>query len=149
MNITLLVVWLIAVVVFAIVEIVTIQLVAIWFAVGAVCGMAACSFGLPLWAQLMIFGVVSLILLLLTRPFVKKFLSVKTVSTNADRLVGKVAVVTQEICNSELRGTVKVSGVTWTARSEDGKNIDEGEKVEIKSIESVKLIVSRLKEGNH
>lgn len=144
MNITWLVIWLVAVIIFAVVEIVTFQLVAIWFAVGAVCGMAACTFGAPFWAQLLIFGVMSLILLLLTRPFVKKFLSVKHVNTNADRLIGKVALVTQSICNLESRGTVKYSGVTWVARSKDGADIDEGEKVSIESIESVKLIVSKL-----
>lgn len=144
MNTTWLVIWLIAAILFAIFEIATIQLVAIWFAVGAVCSMVACSLGAPVWVQIFVFGVVSLILLLLTRPLVKKFLKVKHVKTNADRLIGKTAIVTQSICNLKAQGTVIFSGLTWTARSEDGTDIETGEKVEIKSIEGVKLIVASL-----
>jgi Membrane protein implicated in regulation of membrane protease activity len=143
MNITLLIVWLIAVIVFAVAEIVTIQLVAIWFAVGAVCSMVACSFGAPFWVQLLVFGVVSLILLLLTRPLVKRFIKVKHERTNADRLIGRTALVTQRISNPESRGTVTISGVTWTARSADGAEIAEGEKAVIRQIEGSKLIVSK------
>lgn len=142
MEITWLIIWLAAVVVFAVVEIVTIQLVAIWFAVGAVCAMAACTLDAPLGVQFLVFGVVSLVLLLLTRPLVKRYIKVKAVRTNADRLIGKFAVVEQDICNLESRGAVKVSGVTWTARSEDGSDIKAGEKVEIREIKGSKLIVS-------
>ena len=141
MNTTWLIIWLVAVIVFAVVEIATIQLVAIWFSVGAVCGMLACSLGAPEWVQLLVFGVVSLILLLLTRPFVKRFLNFKHVRTNADRLIGRIAIVTQSVCNLESRGAVIISGLTWTARSEDGTDIEEGEKVIIKAIEGSKLIV--------
>lgn len=144
MNISLLIFWFVAVIVFAVVELVTFQLVAIWFAIGGVCGMAACSLGAPFWVQLLVFGTISLILLAATRPFVKRFLKVKHVHTNADRLIGKTAVVTQSINNLESRGAVTISGITWTARSDDGSAIDEGEKVRILRIEGVKLIVSRL-----
>jgi membrane protein implicated in regulation of membrane protease activity len=144
MGTTWLIIWLVAVIVFAVVELATFQLVAIWFAVGGVCSMAACSLGAPDWVQLLVFGVTSLILLLATRPFVKKFLNLKYVRTNADRLVGRTAIVTQGICNLEARGTVIISGITWTARSADGEDIEAGEKVQIKSIEGVKLIVSNI-----
>lgn len=143
MNMTLLIVWLIAVVVFAVAEIVTFQLVAIWFAVGAVGSMVACSFGAPFWVQLLVFGVVSLILFFLTRPFVKRFIKVKHERTNADRLIGRTAIVTENISNLESRGTVTISGVTWAARSEDGSEIPEGEKAVIRQIEGSKLIVSK------
>lgn len=139
---TWLIIWLIAVVFFSVVEIVTFQLVAIWFALGSVCSMVAYSLGAPLWVQLMVFGAVSLFLLLLTRPAVKKFLNIKHVRTNADRLIGKTAVVTEDICNVESRGAVKISGITWNARSEDGEDIKSGDHVIIKNIEGVKLIVS-------
>lgn len=142
MNTTWLIIWLVAVVVFAVVEILTVQLVAIWFSVGAICSMVAFSLGAPEWIQLLVFGVVSLILLLLTRPFVKKFINFKHVSTNADRLVGRTAIVTQSVCNLEARGAVIISGLTWTARSEDGTDLKEGDKVIIKAIEGSKLIVS-------
>jgi len=101
MNTTWLVIWFAAVVLFAVFEMATASLVAIWFAVGAVCSMAACSLGAPVWVQIIVFGVVSLTLLLLTRPLVKKFLKVKHVRTSADRLIGRTAIVTQSLCNLE------------------------------------------------
>lgn len=144
MDLTWLIIWLVVTVVFAIIELATIQLVAIWFSIGAVCSMIACSFGAPIWVQLLVFGIVSFILIICTRPFVKKFLSVKHVSTNADRLIGKVAIVTQDIVNLKNEGAVKISGVTWTAVSESGNEIKSGKKVRINKIEGVKLIVSEI-----
>lgn len=144
MDLTWLIIWLVVTVVFAIIELATIQLVAIWFSIGAVAAMIAYSFGAPIWVQIVIFAIVSFILVISTRPFVKKFLSVKHVSTNADRLIGKIAVVTQDICNLKATGSVKISGVTWTARSADGSDIKEGREVRINSIEGVKLIVSEV-----
>lgn len=143
METQLLIIWLIAAVVLGVAEIATVQLVAIWFAIGAVAAMAVCSVGLPLWVQILVFGVVSLILLLLTRPFVKKVLKMRHVNTNADRLIGKIVTVTETIGEREKRGTVKYSGVTWNAVSEDGHIIKKGEEVEIKAIEGSKLIVSK------
>lgn len=144
MNVTWLLIWFIAVIVFAVVEILTIQLTSIWLAVGAVAGMAACTFGAPLYVQLLVFAVVSLILLAVTRPFVKKFIKMKEVKMNAGRLVGMTAVVTEDICNEKAQGAVKISGVTWTARSEDGPDIAAGEKVIIRKIEGSKLIVKSI-----
>lgn len=143
MNTTILLFWLIAVIVFGVAEIFTIQLTAIWFSIGSVAGMVACSFGAPLPIQLLAFAIVSLILLALTRPFVRRFLTMREVRTNADRLIGKTALVTEDIRNLEAHGAVIYSGVTWTARSEDGSNITKGEKVTIQKIEGSKLIVSK------
>lgn len=144
MNVTWLVIWFMAVIVFAVIEILTIQLTSIWLAVGAVAGMAACTFGAPLYVQLLVFAVVSLILLAVTRPFVKKFIKMKEVKMNAGRLIGMTAVVTEDICNEKAQGAVKISGVTWTARSEDGSDIAAGEKVTINKIEGSKLIVTSM-----
>jgi membrane protein implicated in regulation of membrane protease activity len=144
MNTTWLVIWLVAVVVFAVVEIATFQLVAIWFSMGAVGSMIAFSLGAPFWVQLLVFGVVSLILLVLTRPLVKRFIKVNHVRTNVDRLIGRTAVVTQSICNLESRGAATISGITWSARSDDGSDIKAGDKVIIKEIEGSKLIVSAI-----
>lgn len=144
MNVTWLIIWFAAVIVFAVVEVLTIQLTSIWLAIGAVAGMAACTFGAPLYVQLLAFAIVSLILLICTRPFVRKFIKMKEVKTNADRLVGMTAIVTEDICNEKAQGAVKISGITWTARSEDGSKIAAGEKVIIRKIEGSKLIVIRM-----
>lgn len=148
MNVTQLVLWLIAALVFAVVELATVQLTAVWLAVGAVAGMVASSLGAPLWVQFTVFAAVSAVLLVLTRPFVRRFLRMKEVRTNADRLIGRVAKVTEEIDNSVPSGAVVYSGVTWTARSESGDRVVAGEEVEIRRIEGSKLIVSRIPAKN-
>ena len=63
--------------------------------------------------------------------------------TNADRLIGETAVVTAAIDNLAAKGEVTVKGQIWTARSEDGEAIGSGERVTVKKIEGVKLIVSK------
>ncbi|HEX3027555.1 MAG TPA: NfeD family protein [Clostridia bacterium] len=136
--------WLVAVILLAIIEIATTQLVAIWMAVGGVGALVACSFNASVLTQFLIFIAISAALLLLTRPMVKKFLTVKQVRTNADRLIGGIATVTEEIVNDESRGEAKIGGVTWMARSLDGEKIPPDQKVQVERIEGAKLIVSKL-----
>lgn len=143
MNVTQLTLWLAAALILAVIEMATVQLTAVWLAVGAVAAMAAASLRAPVWMQIAVFSAVSIVLLILTRPFVRRFLHMKEVRTNADRLIGKVAKVTEEIDNLASRGAVAYSGVTWTARSEDGEKIGVGVNVEIQKIEGSKLIVNR------
>jgi membrane protein implicated in regulation of membrane protease activity len=135
--------WLVAVVLLAIVEIVTFQLVAIWIAIGGVCALAANSLNQPEWVQFTVFIVVSAVLLIFTRPICKKFLSTKKVSTNADRHIGTIAVVTEDIDNLAQTGRAVISGVPWMARSVDKSLIKAGESVRVERIEGVKLIVSK------
>lgn len=142
MDTTWLIIWLAAAVVFGIVELATIQLVSIWLAIGSVAAMIACTLGVPAWVQILVFGVVSAVFLILTRPFVKKVIKIKHVSTNADRMIGKTVVVTEKI-SKDSNGAVVYSGVTWTAKSENGEEIQTGEEVEIKAIEGSKLIVAK------
>lgn len=142
LDTTWLIIWLAAAVVFGIVELATIQLVSIWLAIGSVAAMIACTLGVPAWVQILVFGVVSAVFLILTRPFVKKVIKIKHVSTNADRMIGKTVVVTEKI-SKDSNGAVVYSGVTWTAKSENGEEIQTGEEVEIKAIEGSKLIVAK------
>lgn len=140
--------WLIAVVALAIIELATMQLVAIWIAVGGVCALVAQTLGCPLWAQFAVFIAVSALLLVLTRPICRRFLTVKKVSTNADRLIGTVAVVSEDIDNLAQTGRAQISGVSWMARSSDGSKIAKGERVKVERIEGVKLIVSGCAAGD-
>lgn len=135
--------WLVTVIVLAVIEIATMQLVAIWPAIGGVGALAAATFNLSMTMQFAIFIVVSAVLLALTRPMVRRFLNMKKVSTNADRYIGSVAVVTEEIDNMKATGAAVISGVTWTARSADTTVIHAGEQVRVEHIEGAKLIVSR------
>ena len=88
------------------------------------------------------FVIVSVILLILTRPWALKYLNSRTVRTNADSLIGQTALVTQDIDNLNAKGQVKVEGQIWTARSiSDDVQLHEGQKVMIESISGVKVIV--------
>jgi len=79
--------------------------------------------------------------MIFTRPFVKRYATVKETATNADRVLEMVGVVREPICNIDGKGAVYVGGKLWTARSEDDTQIDKDTQVDILRIEGVKLIV--------
>lgn len=138
-------IWLGVMVIMAVVEAITVQIVSIWFVVGAVAALISTIFTDSPFIQLAVFILVTAISLLLTRPFVKSLLNFKKEDTNAGRYIGKIGIVTEEINNDLGLGQVNVSGSVWTARSKDGLPIPKGEKVQVKEISGVKLIVSPLK----
>ena len=136
--------WLGAAAIFVVIEIITMGLTAIWFAGGALVGAVMAAFSLPLWSQIIAFVIVSVILLILTRPWALKYLNSRTVRTNADSLIGQTALVKETINNMESKGLVQLNGQDWTARSfEAGEIIPEGSEVIVKEIRGVKLIVER------
>ncbi len=140
------VIWLIAAVVFALVEAATIQLVSIWFAVGSVAGMIAAALNSPIWLQLGLFCGVSLLVLAVTRPLAKKYLTPRKTATNADRVIGMTGLVTQAIDPLHRTGQVSVGGSIWTAQT-DGPPIPEGKQVTVLRIEGVKLFVAPFEEA--
>ena len=135
--------WIAAIVVFGVVEALTAGLVSIWFVPGAVAGLIAAMAGAGLLAQLVRFLAVSAAALAATRPLVKKLSAGRAVPTNADRVLGREAKVTETIDNENSTGAVYVDGKTWTARSVDGIVIPVGEQVEVSSMEGVKLLVQK------
>ena len=137
-------VWIIFAVFMLICEILTTQLVSIWFVLGGIAAAITCIFTDDLLIQTLVFVLVSLIALLATRPLVKKFLKNKKEPTNSDRLVGRVAIVTMDIVNQTGEGQVNVDGKIWSAKSSDGCEIKSGANVKITSIEGVKLVVEIL-----
>lgn len=135
--------WLGAAVVFALIEAFTVQLVSIWFAGGALAAFAGCAANAPEPWQWVIFAGVSLLLLSVTKPAVKRLTKNQTEKTNIDAQIGKITVVTETIDNISEKGAVKLGGLYWTARSGDGSVIEKEEKVRIKAVEGVKLIVEK------
>lgn len=134
--------WIVALILFLVVEAVTVGLASIWFAIGSLAALICALVGGPVWLQAVWFVVVSLVTLILTRPLVKKFVNGRTVATNADRNIGRTAVVTERIDNLNGTGSVKLDGVDWTARSaDDDRPIAEGAQVIVREIRGVKLIV--------
>lgn len=133
--------WAIMLVAFIVIEAVTAQLVTIWFAVGSLASLIAQMLGAEVWLQWVIFVAVSAVVLAATRPLVKKFTKTKVQPTNADRCIGQTAVVTEKIDNIAGKGSVRVGGIMWTARSETGDVIEENQEVTVTKIDGVKLIV--------
>ncbi len=133
--------WIALVVVLVVIEAATTQLVTIWFAVGAIGGLIASAFNLEIWLQVLIFVAVSAITLLATRPFIKRFTKTNAEPTNADRYIGKTAVVVEPIDNIRSTGSVTVGGLEWTARTVDGSTVQKDEIVTVEAIEGAKLIV--------
>lgn len=138
--------WIAAMVLFLIVEALTVGLVSMWFAIGSLAAMICALLNVEIWIQIVVFLGVSAFALLLTRPVAKKFINGKKQPTNADMIIGRECMVTEDIDNFEGTGAVYVGGKTWTARSENGEIIKEGESVRALRIEGVKLIVNKVKE---
>ncbi|MGN0375407.1 MAG: NfeD family protein [Butyrivibrio sp.] len=138
-------IWLGLVVVFIIFEVCTTSLTTIWFAGGAMLSFILALLKAPLWTQITAFVVVSVLLLIFTRPLVEKVLKVGTSKTNIDSLIGQKAKVLVEINNDKDMGFAVVNGQEWTARAEDGSEIiPEDALVEIVAISGVKLIVKKI-----
>lgn len=136
--------WMIVFLVLIFVELITVALVSIWFAIGALAAFLTSLIVDDIYIQLGVFIVVSSISLLLTRKIINK-INNKKVPTNLDRVIGKVGVVTEDITKLEP-GEVKVDGKKWSAIST--KKINVGSKVEILSIDGVKLKVKEIKEDD-
>lgn len=134
-------VWLGVTALAAFMEAVTMTLVSVWCVAGGLVAVFAAYFGASVSTQLLLFIGVSILTAAVVRPLAKKYADPHKVPTNADRLLGMEAKVTEEIDNDRATGAVFVDGKTWTARSVDGESIPAGEMVEIERMEGVKLIV--------
>ena len=134
-------VWLLFAVILGVAEAVTVSLVSIWFAIGAVAAIIPAYFGVPLWGQILVFLAVSAISFAFTKRFFKDIVKVKKQPTNSDSLIGTDGIVTAEINNLEGAGKVYISGLTWSAKSKNGEKIPEGAVVTVYKIEGATLIV--------
>ena len=137
-------IWLAVIVLCVVIEALTLDLCAIWFAVGGVAALVAASLSLEVVTQLIIFVLFSAVLLVLMRPFCRRFLKTKKEPTNADRIIGETAYVTEQIDNIRETGAVKVLGAEWSARSRDDSIIPSGAKVEVVEIRGVKAVVEKV-----
>ena len=133
--------WAVAVIAFVILELATVGLASIWFALGALCALIAALLGAPVWLQVVWFVIVSVATLLLTRPLAKKYINSKTMATNADRVIGGKAVVKERIDELAGTGAVLADGKMWTARTADGSVAEPGDIVTVLEIRGVRLIV--------
>lgn len=133
--------WIILFLVLLLIELATVNLVSIWFAIGSLAAFITSFFTDSILIQLLIFVVISVVSLFITLPIVKKFKSKeKIVPTNLDRVIGKEVDVVKKIKPNHY-GEVEVFGTTWTATSKDTFKV--GEKAKVVKMDGVKLIVER------
>lgn len=140
------VIWVAAIIIFGIAEAATAGLVSIWFVGGAAVGLVTAELGGTLWLQVVLFLVVSVALLIATRPLARRMLDKSITPTNADRVLHRTARVTETVDNEGSSGAVYIDGKTWTARSEDGSVIAKNKMVKVVRMEGVKLFVREKKE---
>ncbi len=134
--------WLGMVVVFTVIEVFTAGLTTIWFAIGSIPMIFLSFLPIPFLYQVLIMLVISIVLLIFTRPFFVKKLNANKEKTNVDALIGKTALVTKKITKFE-KGEVKIDGKIWTAKSVSDEDLDAGTECLLQSIEGVTAIVSK------
>ncbi|MBQ6539554.1 MAG: NfeD family protein [Oscillospiraceae bacterium] len=133
--------WFVLIVAFTAIEAATMNVTSIWFVIGSLAGLLCALFGGSVPLQILLFVLASGVSLALGRPFMKKYLDVAKTPTNADRVLGMVGTVTEEINNTLSTGAVTVGGRVWTARSLTGEVLKVGAYVRPQAIDGVKLIV--------
>lgn len=135
--------WLIVFVILLVVEIATMALTTVWFAGGALAAFLAAYIGFGVVVQVLVFLIVSILLLVLTRPLAVKFFNQERQKTNAESLIGQKAIVKEEINTLQTTGRVEVNGMEWSAKTEESEIIKADTIVMIKGIQGVKLIVEK------
>lgn len=140
-------VWLAAMIILIIIEIITVGLTTIWFAVGALAAIIVAMAGGGLVLQLTVFLIVSLGTLIFTRPWAVKYINSTRIRTNYEGIIGKVVRITRDVDNIAAEGSATVNGQEWTVRSaDDGIKITAGNLAKVIDIKGVKLIVEKYEE---
>ena len=136
--------WLIASGIFFIAEVITTGFLVFWLGISGLITMCVSFFTDNLIVQTTIFVILSAILILATKPFVKKFVNKdnNNEKTNAFSIIGKKAIVIKDINSINGVGQIKVDGEVWSAEGINGSNIEKGTEVEVTKIDGVKAIVS-------
>ena len=137
-------IWTIVLVAAIVAEAITVDLVSIWFSVGAIVALVSDVFFKATEAiQITLFIIVSLSCIILSRPLAKKYLRGNTIKTNYDRIISKHATVTKTI-TADQKGEVKVMGDYWSATSLNNEVIEEGQHVEVLAIEGNHVVVKKI-----
>ncbi|MDQ0361904.1 NfeD family protein [Breznakia pachnodae] len=135
--------WIIIFFVICAVEVATQQLVAIWFATASLICVFLSYLGIDFSIQLVVFIIISVATLIVLRPYAMKRLNTTTISTNADEIIGKTAIVMNDFDPLTKEGRVLIEGMDWAAKTSDDLELTKGMEVVVKQIEGVKVIVTR------
>ena len=138
--------WLGAALVLAIGEVLSLGLVLLMFAGGALAGAIAAALGAPVVVQAIVAVVVAVVLLWALRPWLLRYLRRRhhLVETNAAALVGRPAVAVTPVAGDG--GRVKIGGEVWTARTENGALLTTGTPVRVARIDGATAVVEPIEE---
>ena len=139
--------WLAAMVIFIAAEAMTVSLVSIWFAAGALGAILVALLGGGLVLQVTVFLALAVALLLSLRSIVRKHFTPHVTRTNIDSVIGATGIVVTPVNNIAALGQVQIGGVEWSARSTSGSHIPAGALVRVDRIEGVKVFVSLVEES--
>lgn len=140
---TTLIFWIIACLAFILIEALTQQLVALWFVTGSAFALILSLFDINFQDQMILFVLVSSAMLLFLRPFLKRFMSDHITATNSDSNIGELAIVIKDFEISTHEGRILVNNMDWAARSLEGIDFHQGDKVVVEKIEGVKCLVKK------
>ena len=136
-------IWIVFFILSVIVEANTMNLIAIWFMPGTLIAIVLSLFSVPVWLQVLIWLVVTVVVFASTWNLSARLRKPKVQPTNADRVIGQTAIVTETISDRTQIGQVRVMGQIWSARTDDtADEIPAGTEVRVLRIEGVKLIVT-------
>ena len=136
-------VWVAVTIICVVIESLTLALTTIWFGISAFVLVFLAFTPLPFVAQVFIFVALALVLLIFTRPVVKKKLSQKQIATNYERVIGQIAVVTKKITALD-KGAIKINGMEWTAAVKEDIVLEKGSKCIIEEIAGVTAYVKEI-----
>lgn len=136
-------IWLGLFLIFLVAEVLTVGLISIWFAVGALISLLLSIVNVPMLVTIPIFVLTSIVTMLAIRPIAKKHFNKKTSKTNVEAMAGKTARVVERIDNAMGSGRAVLNGLEWMARSESGEVIETEAYVTVIRVEGVKLIVTK------
>lgn len=136
------VIWIALIIIFSVIEVLTMGLTTIWFAGAALIALLAALVGLSVPVQIGIFLLSAALLIYFTKPLAKDFLRIGSEKTNVEAVIGLSGPVVKGI-ERYATGQVKINGQIWSALSEDGEPIETGIKVQVVAVEGVKLIVKK------
>ncbi len=138
------IIWLILSGIFFILEIFTVSFMMFWPGVAAFISTLLAIIGLPTQVQIIVFSILSILLIVFTKPLTKKLFKSSNVNTNIDNVIGKEGLVIKEIDNLNRKGQVKVDGEIWTAISSTGDKISQDLVIKVVGVDGVKLIVEKV-----
>ena len=136
-------VWIVAIILFTIIEIFTFQFISVWFAASALISLVAERFGVPIYLQILLFAASAILLYFSSKLIYQRYVLANKVTTNIDMVFNKTAIVVNDIKNNKSTGEVVIEGQLWPARSDDGSIIEINSKVTVLKVDGTQLVVKQ------